>query len=100
MSIPMNIRAFIASVDSDNPPAGAPEVLRSLWWDRKGDWDRAHGIAQEIPTVQGSAVHAYLHRKEGVLWNADYWYSRAGRRRPAISLEEEWRRLVEEMLKL
>jgi len=43
-------------------------------------------------------VHAYLHREEGVLWNADYWYSRAGRKRPDISLEEEWRLLVAEML--
>jgi hypothetical protein len=48
--------------------------------------------------VQGSAVHAYLHREEGVLWNADYWYSRAGRERPDIPLEKEWRLLVEEML--
>ncbi|UCF99007.1 MAG: hypothetical protein JSV89_05580 [Spirochaetaceae bacterium] len=88
------------TVDQDTPPAGFSEVLRSLWWDRKGDWDRAHSIAQEIPTVQGSAVHAYLHRQEGVLWNADYWYSRAGRKRPEITLETEWTQLVEEMLKL
>jgi hypothetical protein len=43
-------------------------------------------------------VHAYLHREEGVLWNADYWYSRAGRKRPSITLEEEWKALVKEML--
>ncbi|MGW8324186.1 MAG: hypothetical protein ACWGNI_00690 [Desulfobacterales bacterium] len=58
----------------------------------------AHSIAQKIPTVQGSAVHAYLHREEGVLWNADYWYSRSGRKRPSITLDEEWKSLVEEML--
>jgi hypothetical protein len=72
--------------------------LRSLWWDRKGDWDTAHSIAQEIPTPQGSAVHAYLHREEGVLWNADHWYRRAGRKRPDITLAEEWQQLVDEML--
>lgn len=95
----MNLKDFLASVDVANrPPAGLAETLRSLWWDKKGDWDRAHAIAQEIPSVQGSAVHAYLHREEGVLWNADYWYRRAGRNRPAISLEEEWRALAEEML--
>jgi hypothetical protein len=49
-------------------------------------------------TTQGSAVHAYLHREEGVLWNADYWYARAGRLRPGIPLEAEWEQLVEEML--
>jgi hypothetical protein len=48
--------------------------------------------------VQGSAVHAYLHREEGVLWNADYWYTRAGRKRPDIPLDGEWQQLVEEML--
>jgi hypothetical protein len=94
----MNIETFLRSLESAGPPAGVPETLRSLWWDRKGDWDRAHSIAQDIPTVQGSAVHAYLHREEGVMWNADYWYSRAGRSRPDMSLEEEWRQLVVEML--
>jgi hypothetical protein len=94
----MKSEEFIETVDKDKPPLGLAEVLRSLWWDKKGDWDRAHSIAQDIPTAQGSAVHAYLHREEGVLWNADYWYSRAGRKRPAMSLEEEWLSLVEVML--
>ena len=89
---------FIDSVDMDAPPAGCAETLRSLWWDKKGDWDTAHAIAQKISTVQGSAVHAYLHREEGVLWNADYWYRRAGRQRPDGSLEAEWEALVHEML--
>ena len=93
----MNVDEFIKSIDDEGPPPDLSETLNSLWWDKKGDWDTAHSIAQEIPTVQGSAVHAYLHREEGVLWNADYWYSRAGRVRPEIPLEEEWRRLVEEM---
>ena len=91
---------YIKSIDERQPPARLPETLRSLWWDKKGNWDKAHAIAQEIPTVQGSAVHAYLHREEGVLWNADYWYSRAGRNRPHTSLEAEWRSLVDEMLAL
>jgi hypothetical protein len=94
----MTFDEFLQSIDAQRPSSGLSETLRSLWWDKKGDWDRAHSIAQQIPTIQGSAVHAYLHREEGVLWNADYWYSRAGRQRPAISLEEEWRQLVEEML--
>jgi hypothetical protein len=90
---------FIKSVEEEQPSAGLSETLTSLWWDQKGDWDLAHSIAQDIPTVQGSAVHAYLHREEGVLWNADYWYSRAGRVRPDASLAEEWESLVNEMLK-
>ena len=87
-----------ASIKKAAPASALSETLTSLWWDKKGDWDRAHAIAQQIPTTQGSAVHAYLHREEGVLWNADYWYARAGRMRPAIPLEEEWQQLVVEML--
>ena len=94
----MNFDEFIKNVDENEPSTELSEILTSLWWDKKGDWDTAHSIAQDIPTAQGSAVHAYLHREEGVIWNADYWYSRAGRVRPDISLAEEWTLLVKEML--
>jgi len=94
----MTFDEFVNSIEAQSPPARLSETLTSLWWDKKGDWNKAHFIAQEIPTVPGSAVHAYLHRQEGALWNADYWYSRAGRQRPNIPLEDEWRLLVEEML--
>ncbi len=94
----MTFDDYLSGIADNQPSARLSETLTSLWWDKKGDWDRAHSIAQNIPTVQGSAVHAYLHREEGVLWNADYWYSRAGRERPAIPLEAEWQGLVEEML--
>jgi hypothetical protein len=94
----MNLDEYLASIENEQPSSELSETLTSLWWDKKGDWDRAHTIAQEIPTPQGSAVHAYLHREEGVLWNADYWYSRAGRVRPDIPLEAEWNNLVNEML--
>jgi hypothetical protein len=94
----MTYDEIIKSVEDEQPPAGLSETLTSLWWDQKGDWDLAHSIAQDIPTVQGSAVHAYLHREEGVLWNADYWYARAGRSRPDVPLEKEWESLVKEML--
>jgi hypothetical protein len=96
----VTIDVFLKTVEGDRPPPGIPETLTSLWWDRKGDWDLAHSIAQRISTVQGSAVHAYLHREEGVLWNADYWYRRAGRTRPDLPLEEEWKLLVIEMIGL
>lgn len=94
----MTIEEFLESIDNDRPPPQLSETLTSLWWDKKGDWVTAHSIAQNIRSAQGSAVHAYLHREEGVLWNADYWYSQAGRERPDMPLKKEWRLLVEEML--
>ena len=94
----MTLNEYLESIQNEQPSSELSETLTALWWDKKGDWDRAHAITQEIPTTQGSAVHAYLHREEGVLWNADYWYSRADRIRPDTSLEDEWQLLVEEML--
>jgi len=69
---------------------GLPVLLAALWWDGAGDWNRAHDLAQSVENAEGAWVHAYLHRKEGDLGNADYWYRRAGRRRPATTLDEEW----------
>ena len=94
----MNFEEYLNCIANQSPPSQLSETLTSLWWDKKGNWDTAHTIAQDIPTKEGSAIHAYLHRKEGVLWNADYWYARAGRKRPSISLEDEWKLLVAEML--
>ncbi len=94
----MTFDDFYQTVNADKPPDHLSDTLTSLWWDKKGDWDKAHFIAQNIATRHGSAVHAYLHREEGVMWNADYWYGRAGRKRPDIPLDEEWRQLVEEMM--
>ncbi len=69
--------------------------LRVLWLDRAGDWDGAHDIAQDMPDPDGAVLHAYLHRKEGDLPNAGYWYRRAGQDMPTDSLDAEWDRLVD-----
>lgn len=94
----MQMREFWDSVSGSEPPAGLTTPLEALWWDAKGDWARAHGLVDELETAEGMAVHAYLHRKEGVAWNADYWYRRAGRRFHRATLEEEWAALVEGLL--
>lgn len=73
-------------------------VLLALWWDGQGDWDRAHEVAQEIPGTDGAWVHAYLHRKEGDLGNASYWYSQAGRPVASGDLADEWQAIVSEIL--
>ena len=89
----MTAEQFRASLNLEAPPA-EPE-LAALWWDRRGEWARAHGLVDSLETSEGMAVHAYLHRKDGELWNADYWYRRAGRRYHRETLEEEWQALVE-----
>jgi hypothetical protein len=93
----MNIAAFQASVEKDEIPAGISVPLQALWWDAKGDWTRAHQLVDELETPEGMAVHAYLHRKEGEQWNADYWYKRAGREHYRPILEAEALALVEAM---
>jgi len=71
-------------------PAGLAPPLAALWWEARGDWARAHAAAQADSGQAAAWVHAYLHRVEGDLDNADYWYRRAGRPRPAMPLEAEW----------
>jgi hypothetical protein len=94
----MTPEQFQTTTTDEAPPPGLSAPLAALWWDAKGNWSRAHGLVDELETTDGMAVHAYLHRKEGSLSNADYWYQRAGRtfRRP--SLEDEWATLVQAFL--
>lgn len=66
----------------------------ALWYDGNGNWKKAHDQVDHLTSKSASRVHAYLHRKEGDSWNADYWYAKAGEKRPDLSLEEEWEDLV------
>jgi hypothetical protein len=87
-----------ASGSAATPPAGISAVLSALWHDARGDWARAHELAQGDPTPEGSWVHGYLHRKEGDAANAHYWYLKAGRPIPKMSLEEEWTDIADNLL--
>lgn len=78
---------------------GLSPILQALWYDYQDDWDKSHDIAQEIHTDEGSWIHAYLHRKEGDHWNANYWYNKAGRSMPSYSLDEERERITLYFLK-
>ena len=87
----MEFTRFKESLARDEPPSGLSLPLQALWWDAKGDWDKAHACAQEDRGAAGAWVHAYLHRKEGDAGNARYWYGQA--KRPAVKdapLEAEW----------
>ena len=93
----MTFEDFKNSLTQANPPA-VSDLLKALWFEGKGDWESAHNIAQDIHNNDGSWIHAYLHRVEGDLGNASYWYSRANRKMPSTSLKDEWNAMVKELL--
>ncbi len=89
---------FERTVAKDAPPAGVGAALRALWWARKGDWDKAHAIVMEADDRNAAWVHAYLHRAEGDLGNAAYWYRQARRPVATGALEAEWGAMVAALL--
>jgi hypothetical protein len=93
------MKSFKESLSQDAPDPQLSTILKSLWYDAKGDWKRAHDFVDQLPGSEAAWVHAYLHRKEGDVWNADYWYARAKKTRPSYSLEEEWANLVDYFIK-
>jgi hypothetical protein len=90
----MTVDEFERSCSGSAPPAGLSPALLALWHDGHGDWDAAHTTAQDVDGEVGAWVHAYLHRKEGDLANAGYWYRRANRVAAQGSLEAEWKSIV------
>jgi hypothetical protein len=94
----MDPQAFRSSLAKPQPPAGLSLALQALWWDGKGDWEKAHACAQERDDIPGMRVHAYLHRKEGDHSNAAYWYRRCGSAPSTLTLDEEWERLARALL--
>jgi len=94
----MNLAEFQLSQNQSVPPSGLSLALQALWFDAKGDWNKAHELAQEAGESHGDWVHAYLHRKEGDASNARYWYVRAGKPVCSGSLEAEWAAISEALL--
>ncbi|HYB11183.1 MAG TPA: hypothetical protein VEJ16_16090 [Alphaproteobacteria bacterium] len=95
----MDFASFKRSLSAETPAAELRGALQALWWDAKGDWDKAHKCAQADKSKSGDWVHAYLHRKEGDASNAGYWYGRVGKELSKLSLEEEWREISEALLR-
>jgi hypothetical protein len=89
-----------SAATNDTPPEGISLASKALWHARAGDWDAAHDLCQDVSGAAGSWIHAWLHRQEGDLGNASYWYSRAGRSMPDknVSLEEEWMTIARELV--
>ena len=94
----MDLQTFQASLANASPPESLTPALQALWYEGRDDWQRAHSITQDESDRDAAWVHAYLHRKEGDLSNAGYWYRKAGRPVCKASLREEWAQVVTALL--
>ena len=90
----MTLLAFARSGSWSKPPAALAPSLQALWWAAKDDWERAHQIVMAHEDRDCAWVHAYLHRREGDLPNARWWYKEARRPVAAGSLDDEWSAIV------
>jgi hypothetical protein len=95
----MTIEDFDAAVAAGRSlPVESGPLLRALWHDAVGDWDAAHRLVQDIESPDGAWVHAYLHRREGDIGNAHYWYRHANRPPEKSDLDAERRAIVADLL--
>lgn len=94
----MDTKEFKASASRPNPPTGLGPALTALWHLARNEWDAAHGFAQSDDSREGAWVHAHLHRVEGDLANAGYWYRRADRPPSQASLDDEWEEITTALL--
>ena len=95
----MTLEEFKESTKQSAPPSSLSVLLQALWFDAKGNWDTAHELAQNVESPAGSWIHAYLHRKEGDLGNASYWYSLAKKPVCSLQLNEEWEEIAAMLLR-
>ncbi|RUR86007.1 hypothetical protein ACF3DV_23660 [Chlorogloeopsis fritschii PCC 9212] len=79
-------------------PESLPKAVQALWYDYQGNWDKAHEIVQNASDADSAWVHAYLHRKEGDLSNARYWYRRCGKPEFHAGLDREWEEIASNLL--
>jgi hypothetical protein len=89
---------FKASTSRSGPPDAFSRALQSLWWMEKGDWHRAHGIVDDAEGADECWVHAHLHRVEGDLGNAGYWYRKAGKPAAMSELDAERMEIIAALL--
>ena len=94
----MNADEFFTSLKDNIPPKGLSKILTGLWYDANDNWDKAHDLIDGCDEPGSAWAHAYLHRKEGDQWNADYWYRRADRKRPSISLDAEREEIIRSLI--
>jgi hypothetical protein len=93
------LAVFLASARTGTPPAASVLLIRAVWHGLRGEWDAAHHIAQDDASAEGAWVHAWLHRIEGDVANAGYWYRRARRNVAEGDPREEGKRIASFLLK-
>ena len=89
---------FDISLDQPAPPTEWPVELAALWWLQSHNWQVAHNLIDQAPGQQAARVHALLHRMEGDLPNARYWYARAGVSLPELTIGQEIEQLLTDFL--
>jgi len=90
--------SFQESLSHEVPPRGTDPPLAALWWAKKGDWDKAHRLVMDETSREAAWVHAYIHRVEGDLGNAHYWYRQARHQPAEGDLDAEWDAVVTTLL--
>lgn len=94
----MTLAEFTQSLSAAHPPGGLSIALEGLWWAARGDWDKSHKTVQDDEGRDAAWVHAYLHRVEGDLPNASYWYRTAGKPVENGPLDDEWSAIATALL--
>ena len=95
----MTPAAFHLTLTHAVPPRALAVPVAALWWAKKGDWDKAHRLVMDDASREAAWVHAYLHRVEGDIGNAHYWYRQAHRDRADGDLDAEWNAIITALLK-
>jgi hypothetical protein len=94
----MTLDEFNRTLWQTEPPPGVSPALAGLWWAAKEEWDKAHRVVMNEVGKECAWVHAYLHRLEGDLDNAGYWYRQAGKPVASGSLPAEWEAIAHALI--
>ncbi|QDQ42003.1 hypothetical protein kam1_758 [Methylacidiphilum kamchatkense Kam1] len=90
----MTFQEFLELIEKeDTPPSSLSAPLQALFYEKKGQWARAHNLIQRHEDTDSCWVHAFLHRKEGDIPNSKYWYARAGKAM-GKDFDSEWKEIV------
>jgi hypothetical protein len=94
----MTLEEFKKLIEQQECPESLPRLLQAMWHVKKGNWDTAHELVQEASDADSAWIHAYLHREEGDLINARYWYNRGKQPESNLTLEQEWEQMASVLL--